>query len=66
MNFLFDVKLFSSVRIEADSEKEAREKLSEVLDCATVNFGSVDGEPVTGEASIDGELDLIEIDGEAQ
>ena len=61
----FDIKMFAGLRIHAASEAEARADLAKYLDCATVNFGAdKDGDPITGEASIDGEADLFEIDGE--
>ena len=59
--FLFDVKLFASLRIKTKSGKEARAILGTLLDCASVNFGAIDGEPVVGEASMDGEADLMEV-----
>lgn len=64
--FLFDVKLFVSVRVQAETEAEGRRLLADAMECATINAGSwPNGEPVLGEASQDGEADLIEIDGEA-
>jgi hypothetical protein len=68
--FLFDVKLFASVTVEAESEAEARKMLAEVMDCAGVNAGAwPNGDPVVFEASQDGEPDLVEveeIDGSAE
>jgi hypothetical protein len=53
-SYLFDVKLFASIRIKAESEEAARRELGAVLDCAEVNFGAdSNGNPVTGEASRD-------------
>lgn len=54
--YLFDVKLFASVRVMASSEAAARKLLDEM--------DPVDDMLLFG-ASIDGEADLIEIDGEA-
>lgn len=66
MKFLFDVKLFAAVRINAANEAEARRKLQAVLDCATVNAGELDGEPVLFEVSLDDNEDqnaeLVEIE----
>lgn len=63
--YLFDVKLFASVRVNANNIAEARKMLNDVFDCADANFGAwPDGDPVTAEASQDGDADLIEIDGE--
>jgi hypothetical protein len=63
--YFFDVKLFASFRINAENETKARQLLADALDCASVNFGADDsGDPLIAEASMDGEPDLIEIDGE--
>jgi hypothetical protein len=68
-NFLFDCKLFASVRIDAPDEATARRVAREVLDCAPLlDYGAVQGEPGCtlhpSEVSVDGDLDLIEVDGE--
>lgn len=64
--YLFDVKLFAAIRVTASGLAEAIAKLRNGIDCSTGNFGSfANGDPITGEVSIDGEPDLIEIDGEA-
>ena len=63
--YLFDVKLFASVRVKAEDENAARKMLNDVFDCADINAGAwPNGDPVTGEASQDGEADLIEVNGE--
>lgn len=63
--FLFDIKLFASLRVKAADEASARRMLKTALDCATINCGSwPNGEPIVGEASEDGEADLMEVDGE--
>lgn len=63
--FLFDVKLFAAIRVTAASEAEARQKLAGALDCADTNFGAwPDGTPILAEASMDGDADLQEVDGE--
>lgn len=60
-NYLFDVKLFASVRVEAHDEDEARAKIYEALDCASINAGAwPDGSPILFEASVDGDLDLVD------
>jgi len=62
--FLFDVKLFASIRLKARNRKEAEKVLRDALDCASCNAGAwPDGNPIVFEASIDGELDLVEVDG---
>ena len=65
-DYLFDVKLFAAIRVTAESESEARENVRMNIDGATANLGCWDtGEPILAEVSIDGEIELIEIDGEA-
>jgi hypothetical protein len=64
MNYLFDVRLQASIRINAPSELEARKTLNTVLDCASANLGEVDGEPLVAEVSQCGDALLVEVDGE--
>ena len=63
-NYLFDVKLFAAIRVDAASEKDAREKLALALDCASVTV-EIGGATTTFEVSADGDADLVEIDGES-
>lgn len=66
VEYTFDVKLFTTLRVKAESEAEARAILRRVMHCADANFGAWDdGSPILGEASMDGDPDLVEIDGEA-
>jgi hypothetical protein len=60
--FTFDVKMFASLDIKAESESEAREKLVELLSGASANFG----EPPYDEVILDTEDggELTEIDGD--
>ncbi len=62
-SYLFDTMLTAALRIEANSEQEAREQLTAILDCATVIVTSgINPEfNVTGEASGQGELELAEV-----
>ena len=63
--YLFDVNLFATIRVRADSEAEARTLILDHLDCACVNAGAwPNGDPILFEASARGELPLIEINGE--
>jgi len=63
--YLFDAKLITSLRITARSESDARRTLAEVLECATINCGPLAcGSPLVSEASLDGYLELVEVDGE--
>lgn len=59
--YLFDVKLFAALRIQAETEEEAREKLGNILDAADIRIGGDEG-IVTGEVSMDGEADFNGID----
>jgi hypothetical protein len=59
--FLFDVKLFASITIEAQSGAEARSMLKAELDCASGNLGAwPNGQPILCEVSMDGEADLCD------
>lgn len=64
--YAFDVRLFATIRVNAETVLQARTMLMAALDCADTNFGAwPNGDPITAEASWDGPMDLIEIDGEA-
>jgi hypothetical protein len=63
--YLFDIKLFASIRVNAASEPEARDLVLEHLDCSSINAGAwPNGDPILFEASVDGDFDLVEINGE--
>lgn len=65
-NYLFDVTVIASLRLDAPDEATARAWLRDIQ-CGTGNFGALPtGEPLVGEVSIDGPLDLVEVDGEPQ
>lgn len=67
--YLFDVRLNASIRIEARSEAEAI-KIIESIDANTANLGAApNGDPIVCEVSIfenaaGGALKAVEIDGE--
>ena len=63
-DYTFDVKLWATARVRAESEQEARAKLAKVADCMDISMVTPDGVTFT-EASAEGDADLIEIDGEA-
>jgi hypothetical protein len=64
--YLFDAKLFALLRITAPTEIDARRALVELLDSATINCGALAcGSPLVAEASLDGDLELLEVDGDA-
>jgi len=68
--YAFDAKLFAAIRVEADSEDEARKKLEENADCMDCNGGAwPDGSPILFEASVElpeasrvFEVDGVEVD----
>ena len=63
--FAFDVKLCVVCRVTATSEAEARKKMLDVVDCIDIGFDR-DGVKLTEASAFDtGEIELIEIDGEA-
>ena len=63
--YLFDVKLFAAIRVKAASEAEATATLKDMLDSASCNLVAFpSGDPILCEASIDGDPDLVEINGE--
>lgn len=64
-NYLFDVTLLASIRVDAPDEATARAMITAELDCASVNAGCwPDGSPILFEVSVSGALDLVEVDGE--
>lgn len=65
--YTFDVKMFATLRVKANSEDEARRILLAEVDCADCNGGMwPDGSPILFEASVDDDSpELIEVDGEA-
>lgn len=61
--YLFDVTLLASFRFKATNVAEARRLLRDALDSASINAGEVNGQTLLGEASMEGEADLAEVDG---
>ena len=62
--YLFDLRLFASIRFRANSIREAREVLSASLQCVTANLGAwPDGSPIIAEVSADDTADVMAIDG---
>lgn len=63
--YTFDAKVFTTLSVYAVSEVEARAIAFNILEWTTVNAGQdQDGNPLLLELSVDGDLDLVEIDGE--
>lgn len=65
--YLFDVKMFTAIRVKASSISAARAMIRDSINCADANLGSwPDGSPILCEISMDDEHpDLIEVDNEA-
>lgn len=60
--YTFDVKLFTTLRVQAPDEQTARDMIA-ALDGNAANFGAwPDGEPIVSSIGLDGEHDLIETD----
>ena len=63
--YLFDITLMASLRVKANNRKAAEAMVMQVFDAASCNAGVWgDGSPVLFEASVDGDIDLVEVDGE--
>jgi hypothetical protein len=51
--YTFDVEMFTSITVEADTEQEAEELICEKLDQAEANFGAWDnGDPILGDIGL--------------
>jgi hypothetical protein len=62
--YLFDAKLLAAIHVRAASVEEARRLLGTLLDCASCSLKlDATGQTMAFEASIDGQPDLIEVDG---
>lgn len=63
--YLFDINLVATIRIKAESEAVALATLVDNLDCPFVNAGVwPNGDPILFKASVRGDFNLIEINGE--
>ncbi|MGZ2408617.1 hypothetical protein [Rhizobium ruizarguesonis] len=52
--YLFDVKLFASIRVKASSEEEARAMMKAEIDGSSANLGAwPNGDPILCEVSLD-------------
>lgn len=64
--YTMDISLFATVTVTAKDETEARQIIKDAIDGADSNFGAwPDGNPITSTVVLDGDADLLEIDGEA-
>ena len=63
--YAFDCTILTTLRIKTKSKREAESIIRSVLDAASCKAGVwPDGSQVIFEASIEGEIDLIEVNGE--
>jgi hypothetical protein len=65
--YAFDVKMFAAIRIDAESEEDARKVLNEVLDYIDVSYENAEhGNQVAGVSLSTDDEDpyLFEIDGD--
>ena len=63
--FTFDMKLDAAFTVEATTPEAAEAMLKEILDCADINAGALpNGDPLVGEATLNGRAWLALIDGE--
>jgi hypothetical protein len=63
--FAFDTTLVCAIRVKADTKEAAADLLREQVDGASANLGCwPGGEPILCEVSVEGDVDLYEIDGE--
>ena len=65
--YLFDVRLFASIRVPAENLADARRQLRDKIECAECNFGTWEnGDPIIAEATIDDDCpELIEVEQES-
>ena len=63
--FAFNLTLLTTVKVNAETEKEARALINEAFHIADSHFGAwPNGDPILAEASMEGEAELFEIDQE--
>ena len=58
--FTFQATLLASIRVKADTEHEAEQKLRAALMASEANLGMLDETPIVVPVEIEGELDLSE------
>lgn len=63
--YAFDCTLVCAIRVRAETPQAAAALLRERIDAAEANLGAwPNGDPILCEVSVEGQLDLFEIDGE--
>jgi hypothetical protein len=64
--YAFDCKIMAAIRVNAVSVEDGETQLREALASGSINAGAWrNGDPIIFAASLDGALDLVEVDGEA-
>jgi hypothetical protein len=58
--FTFQATLLTSIRVKADTEVEAEQKLRAALMASKANLGMLDATPIVVAVEVEGDLDLIE------
>jgi hypothetical protein len=58
--FTFQVTLLASIRVKAETQAEAEQKLRAALMASDANLGMLDDAPIIVPVEIEGDLDLIE------
>jgi hypothetical protein len=58
--FTFQATLLASIRVKADTEAEAEQKLRAALMASEANLGMLDDAPIVAPVEIEGDLDLID------
>jgi hypothetical protein len=58
--FTFQATLLASIRVKADTEAEAEQKLRAALMVSEANLGMLDATPIVVPVEIEGDLDLID------
>jgi hypothetical protein len=64
--FNFSVTLLACIAVEADTRGEAEHKLREALTGSDANLGMLEGEPIVTSTEIEGALDLIDDEENAE
>ena len=62
--FLYDVTLTTTIRVDAPNAARAQRAIRALFADHEANLGQINGEPVIAELTIEGDLDLVEVDGE--
>jgi hypothetical protein len=58
--FTFQATLLASIRVKAETQAEAEQKLRTALEGSETNLGMLDDAPIVVPVEIEGDLDLID------